>query len=601
MYRLTPKRRLAILLLMAAAGCADIVDTDSAICDADVQRKKLSSQGYDRVDLLFVLDDSPSMAQERKHFLERQLPRAMQLLLHGQTTTGAPVSFSPPRNLHVGVISSDMGVGADGVVSDCSGSGDDARLLNGAQCGALEPGFVWYYDGKDDPDATASAVQCIADVGNSGCQVSQPLEAALKALWPAGSADWETHVPVPSDRYRFRGDSDGHGLQANAGFLRSEGALSQIIVIILTDQDDCSIDDLTTFTSDPSQPASGEAAALGCLRNPDKLRAIQTYVGGFRALRPGSENLMTVGIIAGVPPEWVSSVLEPARQHFADTTQLRGAFDALLADPRMQADPSGAMPSCSSAIATATAPRRLMQFARNSGPSAFVQSICDYDLAAMMAEMFPPFTRSYGNVGLCTLRSLVPDHGELLPCRITWELPESRDPEEPLTPASCAERPDLLSEPGAGFPKRSQRGRVLCEVRQAPLMIAADGSRRPTGEGFFADPKRSCGTEYSQIVFTEHANPPPGVTLNLECVDLTQHAPPMVAGGPAIGDACLEKESLRGADALCGNATGDHGAGKLFCQPATNRCVLGCRDESQCPAGWVCDAEDRICVRPGCE
>ncbi|HKP55265.1 MAG TPA: hypothetical protein VJV78_01015 [Polyangiales bacterium] len=580
---------------MAAGGCAEALFADSAVCDAHVTHSEVAVLYYDRVDVLFVLDDSPSMAQEREHFLEQQLPRATSLLLRGQTPDRKLI-MRPPQNVHVGVVSADMGVGADGIVSGCSASGDDGLLLNAAKCQASEPAFSWYYQGFHDLDATEAAIQCLGDVGSAGCRVSQPLEAALKALWPAGSASSVTDMPVPSTDYTFRGDSQGHGLDANARFLRSRGALSLVVVIIVTDQDDCSTHDPTTFTA-------GANAGLGCLANPDKLRAVQTYVSGLRALRPDDEQLLMFGIIAGVPPEYVETVLEPARRGFEHAMLLRSAFDGLLSDPRMQPDTDNVMPSCSSATATATAPRRLMQFARDLGRGTYVQSICDYDLARMFSDMLDVEGVKNREAGICSRIPLVPDSQGLLPCRITWELPKDADPEEPLTPVSCADRPELLSDPGPGFPQRSERGRVLCEVRQAPVRLGADGSITPQGVGFFGAPKKSyCpGAGSLKIGFSPVEMPPSGVTVAMECVDETQRVGAKLRGVPAIGDTCLQWETLQGSDALCGNASGDHGSGKLFCHPQSNRCVLGCSAARECPSAWACDAASGSCIKPACE
>lgn len=74
-----------------------------------------------------------------------------------------------------------------------------------------------------DPDAVKKAFQCIALVGDGGCGVESPLEAARRAL-------------------------DGH-LSENDGFLRPRSTLA---VIYLTDEDDCSIRLDQRYQADPN-------------------------------------------------------------------------------------------------------------------------------------------------------------------------------------------------------------------------------------------------------------------------------------------------------------------------------------------------------------
>jgi hypothetical protein len=209
---------------------------------------------------------------------------------------------------------------------------------------------------------------------------------------------------------------------------------------------------------------------------------------------------------------------------------------------------------------------------------------------------------------LCANVSYTPDSRGFLPCRMTWELPETADPAKPLTPTRCEERPEFLSVPAAGFPQRSERGRVLCEVRQTPATRAADGTFTPVGEGFYFDRAqillRCSRSSPSPLSFSPRAVPPSGVTVHIECVDETQHA--RAAGSPSIGDSCVPHDSVTaGSDSLCGNPTGDRSPGRLFCHPVSNHCVMACDDDAQCPSDWSCalsgQLTQRVCVRALCE
>ncbi|HKU38719.1 MAG TPA: hypothetical protein VJR89_11245, partial [Polyangiales bacterium] len=455
-----------VVALLAAAACAASDVGPTAVCDARVARWRVSVRSYDRVDILLVLDASPSMVEERRHFVETQWPRAIQLLLRGKTDD-AKLEISPVGNLRVGVISSDLGAGAEGAAPGCSAHGAQARLQNGAACHASKPSFVWHYAGAHDPVETERALRCLADVAPSTCSLSQPLAAARQALSIS---------------------------EADGGFPR-ENAL--LMIVILTDRDDCSL-------------------ASDCSSSSADLPALQGYVDYLRGLRPNDDWSVVPVIIAGAPPDWVRSVREQSKRD--------EAYDALFADPRLA---PGAV-SCTSPTANATAPARLLQFARAYGEAAYVHSICDYDLAGAFEEVLS-WSIGGGEVASCLRLPVIPDRRGLVPCRVTWELPETSDPEEPLTPVRCDERPGLLTQPAPELSQRSARGRVLCDVRQAPLASGPDGQLVPQGDGFYVDLKPDpayCRVRSGvAIEFTERARPPNGVTVRLVCTDDTQRAP----------------------------------------------------------------------------
>jgi hypothetical protein len=117
------------------------------------------------------------------------------------------------------------------------------------------------------------------------------------------------------------------------------------------------------------------------------------------------------------------------------------------------------------------------------------------------------------------------DRSGRVPCRMTWTLPRLHDPEEPLTPSECGERPNILSTPGPDFRQTSKDGRRMCEVRQAAATPAPDRRMVLSGEGFYFD---DFGNEALSacpgrdiLRFTAGARPPSGVDIALECVSET--------------------------------------------------------------------------------
>ncbi len=190
-----------------------------------------------RVDVLVVLDDSGSMSEEQSLVAAalRTLPAAL------DDGSGAP-------DLHIGVVSTDMGVG-DVVVPTCSTGGEGGALLVPASCDFL--GSPYLIDAPPigctvtanafgactahdcstnhctegalvvDPDsgcprcrnfdeAINDAAACLASLGTGGCGFERPLDAMRAAL-------------------------DAH--PANAGFLRDDSVLA---VLFVGDEDDCS-------------------------------------------------------------------------------------------------------------------------------------------------------------------------------------------------------------------------------------------------------------------------------------------------------------------------------------------------------------------------
>ncbi|HWN70895.1 MAG TPA: hypothetical protein VNM90_24805, partial [Haliangium sp.] len=177
----------------------------------------------DKLDILFVVDDSDSMIEEQ----ERLAGDLSALFDRLQGPTGLP-------DLHVGVISTDVGTPA--AIPGCLAPGDDGALQS-----AFDPGDGSCNDGtlsldgkfvSDAPSDTTGTREtnytgsltdvlgCMVKLGTDGCGFEQPLEAVRLAF---ESPD-------------------------NAGFLRTDAVLA---VVFLTDEDDCSAFDPAMF--DPSQ------------------------------------------------------------------------------------------------------------------------------------------------------------------------------------------------------------------------------------------------------------------------------------------------------------------------------------------------------------
>lgn len=212
----------AILL----AACVDHPIAGVPPAQDKVEIKDLPAAPDRNVDLLFVIDDSGSMAAEQKS-LQMNFPAFVQRL--EAFDGGLP-------DLHIGIISTDVGTGTDKIPT-CTPRGDDGRLLTNG-CSALLPGATFLSDiaveggrQRDYTGALEDVFSCMANLGTSGCGAEQPLESLRLALDPA------------------RG--------ANPGFVRDDSILA---VVIISDEDDCSTRDRSMFT----RPGSLDSVMFGC-------------------------------------------------------------------------------------------------------------------------------------------------------------------------------------------------------------------------------------------------------------------------------------------------------------------------------------------------
>ena len=147
------------------------------------------------------------------------------------------------QDLHLGVVSTNLGATGKFVPS-CSEVGDNGLLSHaatGSDCAADYPAFLTYREG-DDATALAASFACVAVLGTNGCGYEQPLEAALKALWPSS----DPTISFLGDTYA---NSLGQADRGNGGFLRRGGdSPATLAIVVVSDEDDCSVPDTWIWT-----------------------------------------------------------------------------------------------------------------------------------------------------------------------------------------------------------------------------------------------------------------------------------------------------------------------------------------------------------------
>jgi hypothetical protein len=207
------------------------------------------------VDILFMVDNSPSMDPKQTR-LASNFPNMINVLQ--QIPDGSGKKSLP--DVHIGVISSDMGAGSDKIGQNCQRVLGDRGLLwgndpnnpiasfapnadpnqgghpvaNPSGCG-LHPGQRWISD-IADPNGNGriknydgniqDVFSCLATaVGTSGCGFEHQLQSLRVAL----SADYPDR---PSDPANIINPED-------IGFVRPNAYLG---IVLVTDEDDCSAD-----------------------------------------------------------------------------------------------------------------------------------------------------------------------------------------------------------------------------------------------------------------------------------------------------------------------------------------------------------------------
>jgi hypothetical protein len=649
-------KRLSFYVCCAllSGACLDRELKPITPCLVSAVSRKVEAKSIEKIDLLFVVDNSRSMAGEQAS-LRREFPRVINVLTTGERFPGDPDAFPPIKNLHVGVVSTDMGIPGVNFNNCSADGGDDGKLLNaphGDQCLELYPSFLTHVQSVEqgvmsDVSAFANDVGCIATLGTEGCGFEQQLEAPLKALMPRVQTDQAGNVLA--DQIRFRATAEdrtwGRGdvplvQGGNLGFLRNDPneGLSLIAVVVVTDEEDCSVNNTEHLTPDNQLPADspyrGEDINLRCFKHKQFLYDVeQRYYHGLRRLRPGNEDLVVFAAIAGVPPDLVApDVL--AQVDFKDPAQSNAFYDRILGDSRMQevVDPSSLgsgngelTPSCVRAAVgeaedtVAFPPRRIVELAKLFGQNGIVQSICQDDFGPAMTAIVNMIASRI--VKSCLPRPLVRQQDGEVQCNVVWELPPPGFASTE-TPTQCSQR-TYLGAVDEGRATMNERGGFNCKVKQLPV-LDLQSRTEPAGDGWYYDDfsedlaKLCAAHEPQRVAFTQGARPPNGVMVKLECLNETQRVEEVrtdvaaFANVPTIGSACGGEvgSSAPSGDAACVVALNDGRVdGSLFCHVELNVCMRACSTADECPAAWVCDDRPQAlaetggkayCVNPVC-
>lgn len=522
-------RTLCSVALLGAMACATPAPIEEQPrCQTSVVRSGSAVSRTLEMDVLLVIDDSASMSGEQAE-VGPEVARVLR---------GLPWPTELDTSLHVGVVSSDLGAGGGGSLSEgCEYPlGRDGRMLRvhtggDPSCAAVSEALPYVAaEAGDDLDDIAERVGCLVRTGAGGCGFEQPLEAALKALTPAAS------------ELRFRqerggvieSDTGGHGSGANAGFLRES---SLLLIVIITDEDDCSTADMDLFSpsgADPQYPSPITAPSadpgVQCAAHPTALHPVQRYVDGFLALRPGREDFVSFVVIGGVDPTLLAVHSDGTLENGFE--YIHTDYDALLAEPGMQAvvDESGEalVPACTrpapddpdnaAVRREAAPPRRLIAVAeglRDAGAGSELVSVCSavdaeagdhrLDLGRLDAWWNIRQAAHRGHPGYGLPRPMERDADQRVPCRVTETLREG---------LSCE------GLPGRTFVGVSDQ-REVCELTQlgVPPDDRVPGASIDGAGWYYDDFDPSVDYREEQgVQFSTDGEPRSGSRVYLECV-----------------------------------------------------------------------------------
>jgi hypothetical protein len=279
------------LLLLALAGCPDRTIAEVPVDQGTVELKDVPAVPKRDIDILFVIDDSGSMVDEQAS-----------LIANFDNMIGVLESIEGGLpDVQIGVITPNLGTSAldgnAGTIQNCGPAGEGGALR---QLGTGGPRFIRDVDdgagGRDRnySGSLSDAFSQLATVGIGGCGIEQHLEAMKRA-------------------------TDGSRPE-NAGFLRPDAYLA---VIVIADEDDCSLAKHSLWTAFPQDAAYGKKLNFRCVSqavacatpatdfeaatgpredcepksDPGELTNVDRYIDHLKSLKPDPRDVVVAGIV----------------------------------------------------------------------------------------------------------------------------------------------------------------------------------------------------------------------------------------------------------------------------------------------------------------
>jgi len=281
--------RAGLVFGLLATGCLSRPLTESKPTTSNLFVDQIKQSGVDKIDLLFMVDNSASMA-DKQEILKDAVPVLLSRLVSpicvdgAGTPSGANVlsngqcpegkgrpEFNAIGDIHIGVVSSSLGAHGG---SQCSkplpgheNNDDQAHLIGSVRADRFASGRTWNGSGflawdssgkantppgTTKPDDLNTTFQdMIGAVGERGCGYEASLESWYRFLIdpePPASVERVGQATVRSSKLTVNADGssgpcvgcDEALLAQRKAFLRPD---SLVAIIMLSDENDCSIRD----------------------------------------------------------------------------------------------------------------------------------------------------------------------------------------------------------------------------------------------------------------------------------------------------------------------------------------------------------------------
>ncbi len=250
---------------VTTVGCLDRPVSELTPNTSNLFVDQIVQTAVDKIDLLFMIDNSASMA-DKQQVLRDAVPDLVSRLVNPFCTdgsqpatpdadcpTGSEREFNPISDFHLGVITSSLGDAGANVVGGCTmgtSPGDDRGRLLGSIRSGLAGEAAGFLAWRADTSGLINDFQAhVAGAGETGCGYEASLESWYRFLIdPNPPAELIRVKCRDTDAQEncvgFRRDENNQVildtvlLEQRAEFLRPDSLLA---VIMLTDENDCSI------------------------------------------------------------------------------------------------------------------------------------------------------------------------------------------------------------------------------------------------------------------------------------------------------------------------------------------------------------------------
>lgn len=402
-----------------------------------------------KVDLLFVIDNSANMAARQKE-LSHSLQSVFSQLEFGR---GLP-------DLHIGVVTTDMGIGEYATdQSQCSALGQDAQLkIASSDCGIADDFLIVQADSDGEISANmlddigveklSDQLSCMVERGEEGCEYEQPLEAMRSALRPQGG-------------------------QAKS-FVRRDAVLA---VVIVTDEDDCSAYDSALF--DPENARfRGDDPNFRCFQSGVICDGDDVYQPGRRdGCRPWNASPYVTRVSQYA--EFLKTLKPDPRDRIVTAIIGDSGEVGVQLDPW---DDAELVPSCKDQSGAAIYPGiRLSSFVDSLGDQGIESSLCLAEEGGYLSDMVRRIRSSLGTSCLeGPIRDIAPEiPGRQVDCYVYQQIEEERQTRQYFE--ECDNKGDLANS--TVLPCYAiQTGGEACNSR-TQLTLQIFGRKAPLADG----------------------------------------------------------------------------------------------------------------------